>query len=156
MTASIRRRVDKLSGDNQERWHAAWAEWHRAAILNWRRSGDAAGEQRFELLDPLHQEWAAAYFAGELPSFLARGAALAKWWESAPRLWGWLWKVEGYYLEHNVRIWPKHLLSAPAVSAEGLTRLLAEASSSEDMALIFAVMASCEPSSEAGLRQVEA
>lgn len=108
------------------------------------QSGDAAGQQRFELLDPIHQEWAAAYFGGDLPSFLERRAALAKWWGSAPRLWCWLWKVEGHHLEHHLRIWPKHLLSAPAVPSDGLTRLLAEASSAEDAALIFAVMATRE------------
>lgn len=78
MKASLRHRIDSVHTPVLEEWHAAWAGWGGAVMQRWAELDPKARMRHDTLFQPLYQQWGAAYLDGELPTFLSRGAALAK------------------------------------------------------------------------------
>lgn len=140
-TAIKRRRLAQQESLIEGQWLNAWTDWGKAVMQAWMSVGPKARERHDTLYQPLYQEWAKAVMEGHESSFVSRGAVLAKWWPSAPALWGWLWEVQRGWLEHDLRKWPNRLPDAPEVPDGMLQKLLAEAKTAEDCALLMAVVA---------------
>ncbi|MBZ9751881.1 hypothetical protein K7W42_13555 [Deinococcus sp. HMF7604] len=136
-TAAKRRKLEQAEVALHAQWVAAWTDWAGKALREWARIDPDWKRKHDALFQPLYEEWASAVQRGEEASFLAIGALLAKWWESAPELWAWLWRVMGYWLAQDLRCWPSGLEKPPKVPSGMVERLAAEAESGEDVALLL-------------------
>lgn len=136
-----RRRLEKQRGLIQGKWLNEWLDWGRLTMLVWKQADPQFKARHDELFVPLYREWAAAVLAGEFSTFLSRGGSLAKWWDTAPLLWLWQWQVLQGWLEEDLRQWPKQVVGPPQIPDGVLTRLVAEAQTPEDFALLLAVCA---------------
>ena len=141
MRATLKRRVDVAHFPVHALWWNAWLDWGKAVRQRWSRLDPKAMDRHEELFEPLYQEWGEALTAGELSTFLSRGALLTKWWPSAPTLWNWLWEGQRGWIEENLRAWPNQLPQPPAVPDGALERVMEGATTAEDVALAMALCA---------------
>lgn len=139
MTA-LKRRIQAAHLPVEEVWLNAWTDWAAEVMRRWQSVDPQARRRHDTFIQPLYLEWVSAVQGGELPTFLARGTSLAKWWPSAPLLWDWLWTVQQGWLEHDLRKWPNQLPEVPAVPAGVTITLVQEVQSVEDVALLLAVL----------------
>lgn len=137
-TATKRRKLEAAEATLHAQWIAAWTAWGATALQEWRRLDPEWKRKHDELFQPLYREWTASVQDGDEAAFLARRASLAKWWESVPDLWRWLWGVLRGWLEQDLRQWPHQLPEPPDIPAKVLQRLMQEAATTEDHALILA------------------
>lgn len=139
MKATLKRRVNEAHAPVHDEWLLAWTEWGSAVMRRWQAVDRQAQSRHGRFIQPLYLEWAAAVQAGELPTFLARGTSLAKWWPSAPALWEWLWAAQRGWLEHDLRKWPSRLPTPPEVPKGALERVVASMETAEECALALAI-----------------
>lgn len=139
ITATKRRKLEAAEAALHAQWLAAWTAWGAAALREWSRIDPNYKRKHDQLFQPLYREWTASVRDRDEAAFLARGTSLAKWWESAPELWAWLWLVLHGWLEQDLRYWPHQLPKAPEVPGGAFQRLVAEAITAGDHGLVLAV-----------------